>query len=260
VSGETINRDLVALRAALSRAVKLEIISVNPLRGIERAEVDRHKRVVRALTAAEKKKLLAALTARDTKKRAARTSGNEWRRQRSRELLPTIGLYADVLSPAVIVSLETGLRRGELLALEWPAVALKEKTLRVQGATTKSYETREIPLNSAAVECLRYWWLQRGQPKTGLVFTLDGDAIANLKKSYHAVLKAAGIQRANANGERVNWHSLRHTFGSLLGAANVDSATLMKLMGHANLATTQRYLHTDDARKRAAVALLARSK
>ena len=67
------------------------------------------------------------------------------------------------------------------------------------------------------------------------------------------MVAAAGIKRVNRKGERVNWHSLRHTFGSLLGAAGVDATTLMKLMGHANLETTQRYLHTDAERKRAAV-------
>lgn len=253
VSGETINRDLVALRAALARAVKLEIIASNPLRGMEKAEVDRHKRVVRALTAAEKEKLLAALKARDDKKREARASANRWREAREYELKPAIGHYADVLTPAVIVSLETGLRRGELFALDWGHVDLKEKVLRVKGETAKTYETREIPLNTAAVQCLRDWWLQNGQPKTGLVFTLGGASIGNLKRSYHSVLKAAKIARVNGKGERVNWHSLRHTFGSMLGAANVDPTTLMKLMGHANLETTQRYLHTDDDRKRTAV-------
>jgi len=256
VAAETINRDLVALRAALARAVRLEIIPENPLRKIERAQVDRHKRVVRALTAAEKSALIEGLAARDDKKREQRASANEWRDERGYEGLATIGRFSDVLTPAVIVSLETGLRRGELFALQWPAVDLKKKSLRVKGATTKTYETREIPLNAAAVACLRDWWLQRGQPKSGLVFTLDGEAIGNLKKSYHAVLKAVGIERIDGKGERVNWHSLRHTFGSLLGAANVDPTTLMKLMGHANLETTQRYLHTDEDRKRAAVELL----
>ena len=47
---------------------------------------------------------------------------------------------------------------------------------------------------------------------------------------YYKVLNNAEIERVNARGERVNWHSLRHTFGTLLGAANVDPTTLMKLM------------------------------
>jgi integrase len=261
VAAETVNKDISALRAALSRAVRWEIITRNPLLGIETAEVDRHRRVVRALTASEKTKLYAALKARDDKKRKARASANRWRKERSRKLLPDVGRYADVLTPAVIVSLETGLRRGELFQLEWPSVDLgeKTKTLRVKGTTAKTYETRDIPLNDTAHKTLRGWWLQRGQPKSGLVFTLDGEQIGSLKKSYYAVLEAAAIKRVNAKGERINWHSLRHTFGSLLGAAGADPTTLMTLMGHANLSTTQRYLHTDEDRKRAAVELLTKA-
>lgn len=257
VKAETLNRDLDDLRSALTRAVRLEILAKNPLLGVEREEVDRHKQEVRALDADEKAKLIDALKARDDKKRVARVNANEWRAKRKYDPKPPIGKFADVLTPAVVTSLETGLRRRELLALEWPNVDFKQKELRVRGKTAKTFETRDVPLNERVRAMLRDWWLQSGQPKTGLVFAFHGERIDNLKRSYHAVLKAAEIPRVNAKGERVNWHSLRHTFGSLLGAANVDPVTLMKLMGHANLATTQRYLHTDSDRKRAAVDKLA---
>ena len=148
------------------------------------------------------------------------------------------------------------MRRGELFALEWPSVDFTEKMLRVEGKTAKTYETRNIPLNETAAKALRDWWMQTGQTKKGFVFTVNGGRMGNLKKSYNAVLKAAQIERINERAERVTWHSLRHTFGSLLGAMGVDPTTLMKLLGHANLATTQRYLHTDRDRKRAAVDLL----
>ena len=256
VKAETINRDIAALRAAISRAVKLGIIKENPIADVEMSEVDRHRRVVRALIANEKTNLIDALAARDEQKRQERANANKWRHERRYELLPTIGRFSDVLTPAVIVSLETGLRRGELFSAQWPSVDFENKTLRVEGATAKTFETREIPLNDFVYKTLRDWWLQCGQPDSGYIFTLDGGRIGNLKKSFGVTLEAAGIEYVNARGERVTWHSMRHTFGSLLGAANVDPTTLMRLMGHANLATTQRYLHTDEARKREAVALL----
>jgi site-specific recombinase XerC len=257
VKPETINRDIVGLRAALSRGVKLEILLKNPLTGVELAEVDPHKQEVRALTAAEKQRLIDSLSARDDKKRAERASANAWREERGYELLPPIGKFADALTPAVIVALETGLRRSEEFRLEWPAIDFDEKAIRVAGTTVKTYETRDIPLNSFAHKTLRDWWLQCGQPDDGAVFIVRGERVSNLKRSYQAVLSAAGIKRISANGQRVNWHSLRHTFGSLLGAASADPVTLMKLMGHANLETTQRYLHTDADRKRAAVEALS---
>lgn len=254
VKPETINRDVGALRAALNDAVtEFEILKANPLSGVKMSKVDRNKRVVRALTEAEKARLLKALDERDDRKREARASANAWREKRGREPLPPIGRFADALTPAVIVSLETGLRRGELFALEWQQVDLRAKEVHVKGDTTKSYLTRTVPLNARARAAFRDWWLQCGQPKTGHVFSNDGEPIKNLKHSYHAILEAAGTKRVNDKGERVTWHSLRHTFGSLLGAAGVDPETIRDLMGHADLATTQRYLHTDRKRKLEAV-------
>jgi len=256
---ETINRDLTALRAALGKAVKLEIIAKNPLAGIEELEVDRHKQVVRALTAPEKAQLIESLGARDAAKREGRANANEWREKRGQKPRPTIGPFADVLTPAVIISLETGVRRGELFNMEWGrSVDFEERAIQVRG---KTFETRTIPLNKFAFDTMRDWWMQCGQPKAGYVFTIDGGRLGDLKKSYTPVLSAAGIKRVNAKGQRVTWHSLRHTFGTLLGALRgedaVDPTTLMKLMGHANLTTTQQYLHTDEDRKREAVERLS---
>ncbi len=155
----------------------------------------------------------------------------------------------------MLTSLETGLRRSELFALEWPCVDFGEKSLRVEGKTAKTFQTREIPLNSAAVSVLRRWWLQLGQPKAGPVFAMDGERLGSLRKSFAAVLKAAGIKNTKAG--RISWHSLRHSFGTRLGAAGADAATLRDLLGHADLAVTNRYLHSDAQRKRAAVDLLA---
>jgi site-specific recombinase XerD len=253
---ETINRDVSALRAALKRAVKpLKLMRENPLAECESLEIDKNKRVRRALAAPEIEKLRAALAARDEKKAAERASANEWRRARNVEELPSLaGLYADALSPAVLVSLETGLRRNELFALEWPNVDFAEKIVRVEGKTAKSFQTREIPMSADALSVLRRWWLQLGQPKAGPVFSVDGERLGSLKKSFAAVLKEASIKNTKAG--RVSWHSLRHSFGSRLGAAGVDAATLRDLLGHADLKVTNRYIHSDAERKRAAVDLL----
>ena len=257
IRAETSNRDVAALRACLSRAVRFRLIPDNPLAGLEQLEVDPHRRVVRAFTATDKAQVLVALDNRDAKKRQQRASANQWREDRGRRTLPPVGKFADVLTPAVIVSLETGLRRNELFSLEWPSIDLDGKTLRVEGKTAKTFQTRTIPLNQVAVRVLRDWWLQSGQPKIGHVFTINGEPVKDLKRSFYGVLNDAGIERVNSRGERLCWHSLRHTFGSSLGAAGVDPVTIQKLMGHANLATSQRYLHSDEDRMREAVEKLS---
>ena len=59
---------------------------------------------------------------------------------------------------------------------------------------------------------------------------------------------AAGVQKPTKP-----WHSLRHTFGTELANRGVDIETLRDLMGHKDISTTQRYLHTTRDRKRDAV-------
>ena len=210
----------------------------------------------RAFTAAEEVKLACrARGPRQEKGRRTRECERVAHERRDVEELPSLtGLYADALTPSVLVSLETGLRRGELFALEWPNVDFAEKLVRVEGKTAKSFQTREIPMNAASLSVLRRWWLQLGQPKTGPVFAMDGERLGSLRKSFAAVLKAGGIKNTKAG--RVSWHSLRHSFGTRLGAAGVDAATLRDLLGHADLKVTNRYIHSDAERKRAAVDLL----
>lgn len=257
---ETVNRDVGALKAALQKAVEWEILDSHPLKAVRPLKVDRHRRSIRALSDGEVVALLEGLEAREAQLRAARDSGNAWRAERGYELLPALaGDYVDALRPAVELSLETGIRKGECFALRWEWIDLKGAAIRLPGEATKSFTTRDVPLTDRAVSLLRRWSLQNGRPAEGYVFGHpDGTAVQSLKKSYRAVLVGAGI-KPTAEG-RVTWHSLRHTFGTRLGAAGVDADTLRRLMGHASLQTTQRYLHGDRDRMKAAVALLGAGK
>ena len=171
IKPETVNRHTTRLKSALSRAKKWRIIPESPLAGYELAEVDKNKRELRALTEDEERVLREALERRDATIAAERASGNAWRERRGYALLPLLdGHYPDCLTPAGLVSLETGLRRGELFALTWDRIDLDDAVINVKGATTKTYETREIPLNATAVAVFRKWKLQQGRPEKGLVF------------------------------------------------------------------------------------------
>ena len=257
VIAETINRDVVAIKAALAQAVKWGILVDNPLQGLEPLKVDRHKRSLRALTDPEVIALRDALEAREQRMRKGRDSGNQWREERGYDqMLGLNGAFVDALRVAVLISLATGLRRGELLSLTWDKVDLKAKVIHLEGENTKSFESRSIPLNAEVANILRQWKIQHGRLRSGYVFPGDQGHIQDLKKSFAKVLDDAGIQRETAQG-RVTWHSLRHTFGTRLGALGADPATIKKLMGHASLTTTQRYLQSDEARERGAVERLS---
>jgi integrase len=238
----TVDRDVAALSGVLTRAVKLGHIEKNPARAVERGSVDRTPKV-RFLDAAEERRLRDALAARDAKMIEARRSANRWRAERKHEALPVPKHYGDHLTPAVIVSMNTGLRRGELLALEWSAVELtgKHPRLTVAGTASKSGQTRHVPLNAEAVEALKRW---REESECERVFRVD-----SLKKSWAAVLTRAKITA-------FRWHDLRHHFASRLVQAGAPLNTVRDLLGHADLKMCLRYAHLAPGNLEQAVALL----
>jgi integrase len=150
-----------------------------------------------------------------------------------------------------------GLRMGELLALRWRDVDFAGHALTISRAmsagvesSTKSGRVRRVPLPDQAAGALDR--LSKRQDFTGadeLVFvnvlgrSLDGSA---LRRRFKRARDAAGLRP-------LRFHDLRHTYGSLLAANGVDLVTIQSAMGHADLATTGRYLHARPASEQAAI-------
>lgn len=246
----TVNRDLDDLKSSLNKAVAWDLLDANPIGGVKRSRID-VARAPRFLSAEEEARLRQALDDREERIRRERDSANAWRAERGYDLMPDLRrcAFADHLKPLVLLSLQTGMRRGELFYLTWQSVDFKAALLTVHGTTAKSGTTRHIPLNSEALAVLRGWQDQTGE-KTGLVFAgARGEAFNNVRRSWEGVLAAAGIK-----GFR--WHDLRHTFASKLVMAGVDLNTVRELLGHSDYKMTQRYAHLAPEHKAAAVARL----
>ncbi len=90
----TVNRDLAALRSALSHAVRIDLLPAHPLARVKQTRVDT-RGVVRYLSGDEEKRLREALAARDARRRQGREAANRWRRERSYAELPVFGAYTD---------------------------------------------------------------------------------------------------------------------------------------------------------------------
>ncbi len=246
VTKATANRDLAALKACLSKAVQWNVIPDHPLRRVKLSKEDRSA-TVRFLSADEEKRLRAALTARDDTRRAARAGANDWRRQRGYPELPDLGVYGDHLTPIVLLALNTGLRRGEMLGLEWADVDLSHAILTVRGEGAKSGRTRYLPLNAEAVAVLKAW---QAHATGDLVFPGEnGERMFSLKTSWLKVARDAGLKN-------FRFHDLRHSFASKLVQAGVDLNTVRELLGHSDFALTLRYAHLAAENKAAAVAKL----
>lgn len=247
----TVNRDFDDLKSVLSKAVEWgEGLSENPIAKVKRLRVDDAAKV-RFLSDEEDRALRQALDDREERIRRERDSANAWRRERGYDLLPDLRevVFADYLKPMVLLSLHTGMRRGEVFSLTWANIDLDLKLLTVSGETAKSSHTRHIPLNRIAQETLADWRDQAPDPE-GLVFPgASGERFNNTRRSWTGVLKAAKI-----TGFR--WHDLRHTFASRLVMAGVDLNTVRELLGHSSIAMTLRYAHLAPEHRAAAVAKL----
>lgn len=242
-SQNTCNRDLATLKSALKRALEWGLIDVDQLRAVKQARVDSTR--VRYLEPDEDKRLRKALADRDEAARQGRASNNAWREARGHELLPTLGHddFGDHLTPAVLLSLNTGLRRGELTALEWSDIDFRANLLTVRAAAAKSGSMRRVNLNAEAVAVLRRWHRQTGG--AGRLFP-----VRDFKTAWSRLLTDAKI-------DGFRWHDLRHTFASRLAQANVSLNKIRELMGHADLKMTLRYAHLASEDLADAVALIS---
>ncbi|MCH7507849.1 MAG: site-specific integrase [Proteobacteria bacterium] len=245
----TVRRDLGSLKGALNLAVKWGIAATNPAATVHVKVPKEHR--VRYLSDKERERLLVALSERDKEKARARHSGNVFSLARGYETRPEISGYADYLHPLVRLTMNTGLRRGEVLSLKWDQVHLgSNPRVTVTASYAKSGRVRHIPLNSEAVAVLKKWKAQG--TGTGWVFPNPntGHRLQDLKKSWSFLLVRADIQD-------FRFHDLRHDFASRLVMAGIDLYRVKDLLGHASIQMTEKYSHLAPAALAEAVEVLA---
>ena len=244
VTRATASRDFACLRSALSKAVELKLLAINPLLGVRHKNAA-SRNVVRFLSVDEESRMRSALRHRDEFLIAGRASANHWREARDRPLYPSLPQqgFGDHLTPIVLLAVNTGLRRRELLTLRWIDIDLEGRLLTVRDDAAKNGKQRHIPLNVEAHSVLSQWASQQGQ--SGEVF-----AVTDVKTAWSNLLQAAEV-----SGFR--FHDLRHHFASRLVRAAVDLNTVRELLGHADIKMTLRYAHLCPGTLAAAVAKLA---
>ncbi|MCX7125422.1 MAG: site-specific integrase [Gammaproteobacteria bacterium] len=233
----TMNRTVTPLRSAITKAVEWGVIEQHGLAGLKVLKYDDTR--IRYLEAEEKTRLFAALENRDQKIKKQRNHANEWRKKRKYDLYPDIQKndFADYLLPMVILALNTGIRKGELLHLKRSHINLKQGTLFVE--KSKNYLARYVPLNKKASSMLETWMHQTENSNSPYLFPSPADAnkpITTMKKAWTKVVSDAGI-------ENLRWHDLRHDFASNLVMKEVGLYVVQKLLGHKKIDQTMKYAH-----------------
>ncbi len=147
------------------------------------------------------------------------------------------------LADVVRVAVSTGLRRGELVHLRWRDVDLDAGFLVVRNREdfrSKSGHDRRVPLVEDALDVVSRLADERGAAREGYVFRGTQGGKLNADSLSKAFLRSC--RRAHVP-EGLHFHSLRHTAASWLVMRGVPMSVVQAILGHADLATTQRYSH-----------------
>jgi len=174
------------------------------------------------------------------------------------------------LKDVIVGALETGMRKGELLSLQWKQVRWLQNDLYLPGAKTKARRDRKIPISSPLRDVLtrRHYGLTEGPNPQRFKFGPDhyvfgneaGDRIQDVKTAWeNVVLKAHGSkpkrtatgglpieQQAKLAEIDLHFHDLRHEAGSRKLEAGWPLHAVSAFLGHANVTTTGRYLNVKD--------------
>jgi len=150
------------------------------------------------------------------------------------------------LKPIVITALNTGMRKSEILRLEWSRVDLKNRIILLD--KTKNGERREIPINDILFNCL-----------SGIVRNIKTDFVfynPDTLKPYYDIKKSFATALKKSKIIDFRFHDLRHTFASSLVMSGADLASIQKLLGHKDIKMTLRYSHLSSVHLKDAVGLL----
>ncbi|EML0364164.1 site-specific integrase [Providencia rettgeri] len=147
----------------------------------------------------------------------------------------------DYLKPVITFALATGLRRGNILSLEWSQVDLVRKVAWINPEQSKNYRAIGVSLNDTACQIIRdqigrhtKYVFVRERKKNGVIDLVPMTVNAN--KAFNSAMKKAGI-------EGFHFHDLRHTWASWLIQAGVPLSALQEMGGWESIEMVKRYAH-----------------
>ena len=217
VSGATINRELALLKTMLNKAVEWEKIDAAPVnwKCIKRFPENSRERF---LTPAEKARLFEKA-----------------------------GATSPYLRNFLILAINTGLRKGEILGLRWRDIDLASGEIIIEQDRRKNKAALRIPINRVVIQVLNS--MPQGSecvfynPRTM-------KPVGDVRTAFGAACRNAGIKDLRI-------HDLRHTFATTLSDKGFDIATIRPLLGHSSIAMTSKYISPISEHMRKAVNVLA---
>lgn len=222
----TVKHCLVIVRQVINKAIAWGLWSgVNPVKQIKLPQVQNETE--RYLTQGEAQRLISAL------EHVPQTQG------------------------MAIVSLETGLRANEIMAMQWQDLDFGQGIINVRG---KGGYDRKAYMTDIVKRVLQ----ELPRDKTDYVFeSRNGGRMTQISRAFYRAVKTIGLnlgpdgEEMKSRKHRINFHSLRHTYASWLAIAGVPLYTIKELMGHKSIEMTMRYAHLCPDHKREAAARIS---
>jgi site-specific recombinase XerD len=223
----SIARKSAALRRYFQWLVRAGHLDVDPTVGLQARGGD--GRLPRVLDARDLDALLDGAVPEDEP---------DWRRRRDDAVLEL--LYG------------SGLRVGELCGLDLASLELDRAAVTVLG---KGAKERRVPLSDPAVRSLRSWLRVRAEVIAADVTSPRGQPVL-FGNERGRPLTPRDVRRIvdRRSPTPTHPHALRHSFATHLLDGGADLRAVQELLGHADVATTQRYTHVSRERLRAAYA------
>jgi integrase len=217
-SAASVNKELQCLSRMFNMAIDSGLTDTNPCRKVKQLREDNRRN--RYLSLDEESKLFAAFSG----ERA-------------------------YLRPILVVALNTGMRRGEILGLKWSEVDFLRDAIYL--TKTKTGKAREVPMNDNVRNELLALHGLSSEFEHVFVNAQSGEKLNDFKKAFAAARLEAGIPD-------FRFHDCRHTAATRMADAGIDPFTIAEILGHASLQMTRRYTHTLDRNKREAVNSLSK--
>lgn len=208
VSTVTQNRYTTLIFSIFRHAAEWGLVDEHQFREIKRVKLHReNNQRVRYLTSSEEKRLLKACD--------------------------------EVLKPVVHLAILTGMRRGEIFALRWSAIDLRNSVVRLPDS--KSGKPRIVYLCKKAKEILK--------KRKGCIGPLFPYGNNWLHKRFRKAVEKAKL-------DDFRFHDLRHHFASMLAKKGISDRKLAALLGHSSTQMVQRYAHLSEQDLKNVVGLL----
>jgi len=212
VTEATINREIALLKTIFNKAVEWGKIDVNKLAKVKKFKENHNKNM----------KIL-----------------------KDQEAIKLIDMANSHLKPILVIALNTGMRRSEILSLKWENVNFRKGLIFIKDSKSGD---REVPMNYTVFETLK----ELPQDHEYVFFNPQTEThIKDVKTSFKAACDDAKI-------EGLRFHDLRHTAASRMIQAGVDLVTVSRILGHSTIQMTMRYVHSTTEIMRAAVDKLAK--